>query len=73
MDSSITTLSYSLRRCSNGVRTRKLSNLLKVISDVNNTYHDEKKLIDFQFFKTVYDEKYEYDLIVFKEVNLDGP
>ena len=59
-------LAYPLRECSNGVRTRKVNNVMNIV------HENGKDIADFQFLKTVYDEKYEYDLIVFKEVKLDG-
>ena len=58
-------LSYPLMECSNGVRTRKINGVLDVIDE------NGKDLKNFQFFKTVYDKNYKYNLIVFKEVNID--
>lgn len=59
-------LSYPLMECSNGVRTRKVHGVLDIVGE------SDKKIINFQFFKTVYDKNYGYDLIVFKEVKFDG-
>ena len=59
-------LSYPLKECSNGMMTRTLTKVLDII------YENGKKITDFQYLKTVYDKNYKYDLIVFKEVKIDG-
>ena len=57
-------LSYPLRECSNGFCTRSLNGVLDIV------FENGKKITDFQYIDTTYDEKYDYDLIIFKEVDL---
>jgi len=59
-------LSYPLRECSNGACTRPLKRVVDIVSE------NGKKITDFQYKNTLYDDNYNYDLIIFKEVKLDG-
>jgi hypothetical protein len=59
-------LTYSLSKCSNGVRTRKLGSVLNII------FSNGKNIHNFQFLKTVYDNENHYDLMVFKEAEING-
>ena len=57
---------YSLRECSNGVRTRRVNSLLDILNECGKEIHK------FQFLETTRDEEYDYDLMVFREVKFDG-
>lgn len=59
-------LMYSLRECSNGVCTRFLKEVKKIVSEKGS------KLKNFQYEDTMYDENYKYNLIIFKEIIPDG-